>query len=108
MAGGGMMGIVTVRKKPVEVQAVQWTGENVDEIFNLTTWRYFDVLASEDRANSDDPDATAAVFDKLHSTWVLVKDGQWIIRGVKGEFYPCDPEVFAETYELARGGPGLT
>jgi hypothetical protein len=95
------MGAVTVRKKPVEVQAIQWTGGNAGEIFGFTGREYFDVLAAEDRANCDDPEATAAVFDKLHSTWVLVKDGQWLIRGVKGEFYPCDEAVFAETYEPA-------
>ena len=48
-------------------------------------------------------DIVAAVFDVLHETWVGVKKGQWIIRGTKGEFYPCDPEVFAEKY--APGQP---
>lgn len=30
---------------------------------------------------------------------LAVSDGDWIIRGVKGEFYPCKPDIFAETYE---------
>ena len=102
-AEGGAPGPARWRKKPVEVQAVQWTGDNADEIFEFAGCDHFDVLDEPDRANSDDPEATAAVFDKLHSTWVLVKDGQWIIRGVKGEFCPCDDEVFAATYEPADG-----
>lgn len=32
----------------------------------------------------------------MHASW-----GDWIIRGVRGEFYPCKPDVFATTYELA-------
>lgn len=31
--------------------------------------------------------------------------GDWIIRGVKGEFYPCKPDIFDATYELAEEGP---
>jgi hypothetical protein len=37
----------------------------------------------------------------LHTTWVGVKTGQWIVRGVKGEFYPIAEDVLAETYEPA-------
>jgi hypothetical protein len=32
------------------------------------------------------------------------RDGDWIIRGVKGEFYPCKPDIFAATYEPLEGG----
>jgi hypothetical protein len=39
------------------------------------------------------------VFDVLHESWVGVKTGQWVIRGVAGEFYPIDEAVLAETYE---------
>lgn len=86
------------RKKPVEIEAVQWTGGNWYYLREWTDSR-FDVLAEEDR--DEDPEATAQVFDELHSTWVLVYDGDWIIKGIKGEFYPCRDEVFEETYEVA-------
>lgn len=86
------------RKKPVEIEAVQWTGDNW---YFLREWTddKFNVLDEEDR--TDDPDATAEVLDDLHSTWVLVYTGDWIIKGVKGEFYPCRNEVFEATYEEA-------
>ena len=87
------------RKKPVEVEAVQWTGDNWYFIREWTDNK-FNVLYEEDR--TDDPDATAEVLDGLHSTWVLVYDNDWIIRGVKGEFYPCRDEVFRETYEEVK------
>lgn len=48
-------------------------------------------------------DVVAAVYDKLHNTWVGVKDGQWIILGMKGEFYPCDHDVFEAKYDPILG-----
>lgn len=84
------------RKKPVEVTAVQWTGDNEAELIEFTGHR-FEAVAPEDRI--EDADRTAVVFDELHCTWVGVYTGHWIIRGVKGEFYPIDQTVLAETYE---------
>lgn len=97
----GQAAIVRVRKRPVEVEAIQWTGDNIDAMFEFTGCDKFDLLDEQQRRDCDDPDATAAVFDILHSTWVLVLPGQWIIRGIRGEFYPCADDVFAETYEPA-------
>ena len=37
---------------------------------------------------------------------MLVGEGDWIIRGVKGEFYPCKPDIFAMTYEPAEAPEG--
>ena len=100
------------RKRPVTVEAVQWTGGNEAEVTEFARadahGSHFDVLDDEDRENCDDPQATAQVYDKLHSTWVLVYDGQWIIKGVKGEFYPCAADVFTETYEPAEAPSTVT
>ena len=84
------------RKKPITVTAVQWTGDNEAELIEFTG-NLFQALDPEDR--TDDPELTGSVFDDLHSTWVGVYTGQWIIKGVKGEFYPCDAAVLAETYD---------
>ena len=46
-------------------------------------------------------DREPRVYDELHDTWVRFEYGDWIIRGVKGEFYPCKPDVFEATYEPA-------
>lgn len=89
------MEIKKVRKRPVEVQAVLFTGENFSELKDFTNGN-FGRVHPDDR--TEDPDITAEVFYDLHSTWVGVKDGQWIIRGVQGEFYPCDPDIFDRTY----------
>lgn len=77
------------RKKPVVVEAIRWSGTNIEEVEH-----FCDDLFRVDRTGPG-----AKVYDVLHSSWVKVKTGQWIIRGVKGEFYPCDHEVMQETYD---------
>lgn len=97
------MTVQSFRKKPVVVQAVQWTGGNETEVRAFAGGSNFGVCSDEPPC---DPEITAHVYDELHSTWVGVKTGQWIIRGVKGEFYPIDQTVLAETYEPAGSGAG--
>lgn len=94
--GGGEPGVQRFRKKPVVVEAIQWTGGNGPAVLAFAGG-HFATVDPEDRG--DDAERTAEVFDVLHGTWVGLRDGQWVIRGVKGELYPCDAEVLAETYE---------
>ncbi len=74
------------RKKPVVIEAVQWTGENSTEV------RDFMGLIS----------LSITVFDtfKIHTLEgeMNAEKGDWIIKGVKGEFYPCKPDIFELTY----------
>lgn len=84
------------RKLPVEIDAVRWTGDNAAELAAFAPGKW-QTVAPEDRA--DDPDITAEVFDELHSTWVGMRTGQWLIKGVVGEFYPCADHVMTATYE---------
>lgn len=92
------MTITRYRKRPIEVDTVQWTGSNEAELIAFTNHR-FEAVPPEDRA--EDPEITAQVFDVLHSTWVGVYTGQHVVCGVKGEFYPVAEDVLAETYEPA-------
>jgi hypothetical protein len=86
------------RKKPVVVEAVQFDGRNFGEIQDWAgLGKFLPVDPADHAANSE---IIAEVWDKLHSTWVGVKATQWVIKGVKGEFYPCDAEVLAATYDL--------
>lgn len=87
---------VLLRKRPVTVTAIQWTGNNQPDLAAFAPGSFHPV-DPEDRI--EDPDITAQVWDELHCTWVGVKTGQWIIRGVRGEFYPIDPAVLEATYE---------
>lgn len=71
--------------------AIQWTGENCAEI----------------DAFLDDTEETLPghpiVIETLEGD-VTAQVGDWIIRGVQGELYPCKPDIFAATYEPAGGG----
>lgn len=89
------------RKRPVEVDAWQWCGDNADELA-VFAGPNFAVLDDEDRANCNDPEATAQIFDRLHATWVLVYTRDWIVRGIRGEYYPIKDDVLWDTYEAAE------
>lgn len=86
----------TYVKKPVAIEAIHWTGDNTEAVRAFTAGGFETVDPFE---RGDSPEIVAEVWDHLHATWVGVKIGQWIIKGLKGEFYPCDPDVFTGTYE---------
>lgn len=83
------------RKRPVEIEALRWTGSN-EEAMHIFAGANFNVLTLP---CEEDGDATAQVLDALHSTWVLLYTGDWIIKGLRSEFYPCRHDVFIESYE---------
>lgn len=91
---------ISYRKRPVAVEALEWTGVNVEQLIEWTRGKF----AAAPRDHTD-PDITAQVFDELHATWVGVKTGQHVVRGVRGEFYPIAPDVLAETYEPVEDTP---
>jgi len=82
------------RKKPVVIEAIQWTGENSEEVqrflhngheFAADGWvkgRYVEIETLEGL--------------------MVASVGDWIIKGVVGEFYPCKPDIFEATYERVR------
>lgn len=80
------------RKKPVVVEAVQFTGKNDAEIKAFVGNDGFD------------PEDTRPSWRIRTLEGVMRADvGDWIIRGVKGEFYPCKPDIFEATYEPVEG-----
>ena len=81
------------RKLPVVIDAVQWTGDNLGEVFDglrlqeSTLRSIYPGLADETlHIDTREGRMTASLLD-------------WIIRGVQGELYPCKPDIFAATYE---------
>ena len=78
------------RKKPVVIDAIQWTGENMSEMQSFCGEAVvFKLMAPP-----------IPVFKTLEGE-LKASIGDWIIKGVKGEFYPCKPDIFAATYESA-------
>ena len=80
------------RKKPVEIEAIQWTEENLPAI---KEW-LGDNLVSEARYSS--PIHWIYSIKTLEGN-MKITEGDYIIRGVKGEFYPCKPDIFYATYD---------
>ena len=73
------------RKKPVTIEAIQWTGKNLSEIDNFV---------GRSIANK----GTILIIHTLEGDMEASID-DYIIKGVNGEFYPCKPDIFAKTYE---------
>lgn len=75
------------RKKPVVVEAVQWTSDDAREVREFCQ-TLFDMVPFP-----------RAILIPTPEGMMTAKRGDWIIKGVNGEYYPCKPDVFAKTYE---------
>jgi len=91
----------TYVKRPVKIEAIQFNGKaDFAEVREFTEGKFILITEADRRGNSGwGPSITAAVHDRLHDTWVGVKDGQFIIKGIQGEFYPHDEALFPEVYD---------
>jgi len=78
------------RKKPVVIEAIQYTGtpDSNREIIDFC-------LGSKTPALLNDKRLIIATLEGDHTVSV----GDFVIKGVQGEFYPCKPDIFAQTYE---------
>lgn len=78
------------RKKPVVIEAVQWTGNNKSEIIAfcgvVTFYMHNPVITTKEGE-------------------MTAREGDWIIKGIAGEFYPCKPEIFKATYDPLEQAP---
>lgn len=80
------------RKKPVVVEAVQFT-DTEESISKLSELGLEPVQI--DYADAGNPILKIKTLEGL----MIAAEGDYIIKGIQGEFYPCKPDVFAETYE---------
>lgn len=89
------------RKKPVVIEAIQFTGGNG---FQIEQWSKSEtggrvVIESPVLEPSEDnPSGHYLQIATLEGVMIGIV-GDYIIKGVKGEFYPCKPDIFAATYE---------
>jgi len=82
------------RKKPVVIDAIQfYPSMPIFQISNL-----FGGLNSNNQTFEKKEDV---LIIKTLEGDMICQAGDWIIKGVKGEFYPCKPDIFEATYELA-------
>ena len=74
------------RKKPVVIEAVQWNGNNVNEILEFAKDSFKNPLTKD------------IIISTLEGN-MIVSVGDYVIKGVNGEFYPCKPDIFVKTHE---------
>lgn len=86
------------RKKPLIIDAIQYDGTNHLEIQAETGAHAVDVHYEAPGAPEDMQPILS--IRTLEGTMTVSK-GDWVIRGIAGEFYPCKPDIFEATYVLA-------
>lgn len=94
---------IKFRKKPVVIEAYQW---KESDALNLRGNGWPQWLIDATRSNEGEDQIVSQSFDGYATIKTLEGEmradiGDWIIRGVKGELYPCKPDIFAATYESA-------
>ena len=88
----------TYRKKPVVIEAVQWTGLNLEEIKSFVGRNLqYDIIDTAWEVGKGAPHVNMKIHT-LEGDHECIK-GDFIIKGVNGEFYPCKPDIFEKTYE---------
>jgi hypothetical protein len=96
--------IALFRKKPVVIEAIQFkdTAESIAAISDFTndtiTVSYGE---GQTPGKYDVPILTIPTLEGDHRASV----GDWIIKGIKGEFYPCKPDIFDATYDVLQAEP---
>ncbi|MFJ7665366.1 hypothetical protein ACIQXW_23690 [Lysinibacillus sp. NPDC097162] len=90
------------RKKPVVVDAIKWDGQNLVECIQFMGQD----VNLHDRMESEKFDDYRELVHrdglKIYTLEGVMNanEGDYIIKGVQGEFYPCKPDIFQATYEI--------
>lgn len=78
------------RKRPVVIEAIQWTGYN--------TYEVIDFAGKNVATEKFDKDTDTLLVKTLEGT-MKANIGDYIIKGIANEFYPCNEKIFYQTYE---------
>ncbi len=84
-------------KKPVEIEAIQWTdslGLDIEKFVGVPLGHPWDKTAKR-------YDDNKLIIPTLEGP-LNASRGDYIIKGIKGEFYPCKPDIFEESYDLCK------
>jgi hypothetical protein len=84
------------KKKPVVIEAIQWNGYNLEEIKKFTGNN------ADVKYDDHNGEVIADLFIHTLEGDMHASKGDYIIKGVHGEFYPCKPIIFMATYEEVK------
>jgi len=105
------------KKKPVEVETIRWFANNNEEdlkdiIMFMSNNKLSDFIETSENTMETDGFIIKRRQEPLvpgYNIWIKtlegimqVRPGDYIIRGIAGEFYPCKPDIFKETYEVEK------
>jgi hypothetical protein len=93
------------RKKPVVIEAVQWTGDNFGEVAALGENVFGPYRAHEGQLVGTVGDGAHLEIKTLEGR-MRADLNDWIIKGVNGEVYPCKPDIFEKSYEPVTDAMG--
>lgn len=83
-------------KKPVEIEAIQFTEDTAMDIVQWLT----------DNGQPGNWETAGGVLSRIEIETLegvfLASPGDWVIRGIKGEFYPCKPDIFEASYDEVK------
>lgn len=82
------------RKLPVEIEAIKFNGSNFKEILEFSNGKAYRRIAYE----RNEPIETNSLNISTLEGTMIASEGDYIIKGVDGEFYPCKPKIFKKTY----------
>ena len=92
--------VMKYRKKPVVIEAIQWNGANFEEVKRFVGDSLnYSICDTAWKVGKGAPHVSIGI-STLEGLMQVTK-GDYIIKGVNGEFYPCKPDIFEKTYELA-------
>lgn len=90
------------RKRPVVIEAIQYNGLNYEEIEKFIGKKIEVNLESETAYEAGVAPPVFSLSIYTLEGVMKAQNGDWIIKGVNGEFYPCKPNIFEKTYEVVQ------
>ena len=94
------MSAKSYRKKPVVIEAIKWTGKNLPAVTDFIEGRKVSMAASFQWDDYERLVAEQGLTIQTLEGMMKANIGDFIIKGVQGEYYPCKPDIFKQTYEL--------
>lgn len=80
-------------KKPIVIEAIQFINDSPETIMEINEFMNLEKL----RVNFNIPNKPAVIIPTLEGD-MRAEIGDYIIKGINGEFYPCKPDIFVKTY----------
>lgn len=90
-------------KKPIIIEAIRYNGENASGIIDWAGNEIIQELRSRNIGHYKQEDG---LLIKTLEGLMRADKGDWIIKGIKGEFYPCKPDIFEKTYDSVEDSGG--